>query len=86
MCHYATAGMAFRDWPVDQQEQADALSGIEPWQPIQAFLVSLDAQIMPAALCVIHDNWTEFVSTLCRFAWHVSTGIAQIMFCNQTCF
>ena len=37
--------MAFRDWPVDQQEEADALSGVQHKQPIQAFLVSLSTQL-----------------------------------------
>ena len=42
--------MAFRDWPVDQQQQADALSGLEHSRPIQAFLVRpLDLE---DALCI----------------------------------
>lgn len=42
--------MAFRDWPVDQQQQADALSGLEHSCPIQAFLVRpLD---LKDALCI----------------------------------
>ncbi|CAK0787076.1 hypothetical protein CVIRNUC_010292 [Coccomyxa viridis] len=42
MCHYAAAGMAFRDWPVDKQQQADAVSGLRHDRPLQAFLVGMN--------------------------------------------
>lgn len=62
MCHYAAAGMAFRDWPVDKQQQADAHSGLEHNRPIQAFLVSQFSTRScqyPAGLCVYVLAGTE---------------------------
>ena len=63
MCHYAAAGMAFRDWPVDQEQLADALSGIHHDRPIQAFLVSLPAQIATCPVCCMRNPCLSALKT-----------------------
>jgi hypothetical protein len=39
MRSYSAAGVAFRDWPVQRQAAADARSGMDHRQPLEAFLV-----------------------------------------------
>ncbi|EIE20581.1 hypothetical protein COCSUDRAFT_67432 [Coccomyxa subellipsoidea C-169] len=43
MCHYASTGIAFRDWPVQRQLAADRKSGMAHREPINAFLVGVNA-------------------------------------------
>ncbi|CAL8464907.1 g4442 [Coccomyxa elongata] len=86
MCHYAATGIAFRDWPVQRELEADKRSGISPREPVSAVLVGVNAAPEEEPQLRHHNFFTVgvFTSEVRAKACVAERGHAAVSICPIT--